>query len=292
MANKYNNIDYRNLFQQLGPDLINKFNEAQAERDAKDFQSLKENLENGKCYLCGHTIDYIDESTPCFHWFLNPKTKKKQLAKVLNAGKGLLHLYGYLTWVANSVNPLVNIDDTADGIDINKIFETTIRYKEFEWSFSLAHSDLEGHQGTKSDYPHFHLQMKKNGSIVIKFNDFHIPFSDNDFAQIELMRQGVLDFIPGFEAGINTLKDIDSQEFNSLLSRSDSDGEMAFRTHTELWIPKDKEDEIYSKINELRCNTQMTAPQIADYLNQLYGYDIEYKTVSIPISSVDKAHRK
>ena len=291
MKNKFKQIDYQNLFQQLAPDLIKKINEAQVERDAKDFQSLKEELEKGNCYLCGKSIDHIDEATPCFHWFLNPKAKKKQLAKVLNSGKGLLHLYGYLTWVANSEKPFVNIDDTADGIDINKIFETTIRYKEFEWSFSLAHSDFEGHQGTKSDYPHFHLQMKKNGNTVIKFNDFHIPFSDNDFAQIEMMRQGVLDFIPGLEAGINALKDINPQEFNSLLSRSNCDGEMAFRTHTELWIPKDKEAEIYSKINELRSTTQMTAPQIADYLNQLCGYGIEYETVSIPISKVNKAHR-
>lgn len=291
MRNKFNQIDYQNLFQQLDPDLIIKFNEAQAERDAKDFHSLKEELEKGNCYLCGKSIDHIDEATPCFHWFLNPQAKKKQLAKVLNAGKGLLHLYGYLTWVANSEKPFVNIDDTADGIDINKIFETTIKYKEFEWSFSLAHSDFEGHQGRKSDYPHFHIQMKKNGNTVIKFNDFHIPFSDNDFAQIEMMRQGVLDFIPGLEAGINALKDVNPQEFNSLLSRSTSKDGISFRTQTVLCIPKDREAEIYPKINELRCTTLMTAPQIADYLNQLYGYGIEYETVSIPISKVNKAHR-
>lgn len=35
----------------------------------------------------------------------------------------------------------------------------------------------------------------------------------------------------------------------------------------------------------------MTAPQIAEYLNQLYDYGIEYETVSIPISNVNKAHR-
>lgn len=291
MENKFNQIDYQNIFQQLDHDLIKKLNEAQAERDANDFQSLKEELEKGNCYLCGKSIDHIDEGTPCFHWFLNPKAKKKQLAKVLNSGKGLLHLYGYLTWVANSEKPFVNIDDTADGIDINKIFETTITYKEFEWSFSLAYSDFEGHQGTNSDYPHYHLQMKKNGNTVIKFNDFHIPFSDNDFAQIEMMRQGVLVFIPGLEAGINALKDISPQEFNSLLSRSNSNDEMAFRTHTDLWIPKDRKAEIYSKINELRCTTLMTVPQIADYLNQLYGYGIEYETISIPISKVNKAHR-
>lgn len=292
MENKYNQIDYKNLFQQLDPELIRRFNEAQAERDAKDFQSLKENLEKGKCYLCGKSIDYIDSSSPCFHWLLNPKAKKKQLAKVLNSGKGLLHLYGYLTWVANSANPFVNIDDTPDGVDVNKIFETTIKYKEFEWAFSLAHSDFEGHQGTQSDYPHFHFQMKKNGNTVIKFNDFHIPFSDNDFNQIGMKQQGVLDFVPGLEAGINVLRDLPPQEFNSLLSRSNSDDGMSFRTRTVLCIPKDREVEINSKINELRCTTLMTAPQIAEYLNKLYGYGIEYKTVSIPISRVDKAHRK
>lgn len=291
MENKFTHIDYKQLFQQLGSDFIKKINDAQIERDSKDFLSLKEQLEKGKYYLCGKSIDYIDESAPCFHWLINAKAKKKQLAKVLNAGKGLLHMYGYLTWVANSTNPFVNIDDTADGIDINKIFETTIKYKEFEWSFSLAHSDFEGHKGTKSDYPHFHLQMKKNGNVVIKFNDYHIPFSDNDIRQIEMKRQGVLEFIPGLEAGINALKKINPQEFNNLLSRSNSNEECSFRTRTVLCIPKDKEAEIYSKINELRSSTLMTAPQIAEYLNQLYGYGIEYETVSTPISSVNKSHR-
>lgn len=291
MENKFNHVDYKSLFQQLDTDSIKALNDAQVERDAKDFQNLKEELEKGKCYLCGQSIDYIDSSSPCFHWLLNPKAKKKQLAMVLNAGKGLLHLYGYLTWVANSANPFVNIDDTADGIEINKIFETTIKYKEFEWTFSLAHSDFEGHPGTKSDYPHFHFQMKKGGNTVINFNDFHIPFSENDFNQIGMMQQGLLDFIPGMEAGINTLKDLSPQEFNNFLIRANNANEMSFRTQTVLCIPKEREAEIYSKINELRCTTLMTAPQIAEYLNNLYDYGIKYETVSIPISRVNKAHR-
>lgn len=272
MENKFYHTDYKRLFQQLDSDSIKELNDAQVERDAKDFQNLKEKLEKGKCYLCGQSIDYIDPSSPCFHWFLNPKAKEKQLAMVLNAGKGLLHLYGYLTWGSNSANPFVNIDDTT-GIDVNKIFETTIKYKEFEWTFSLAHSDFEGHHGTKSDFPHFHFQMKKDGKPVIKFNDFHIPFSDNDLIQIGMKQQGVLDFIPGMEAGINSLKDLSPQEFNNFLIRAINANEMSFRTRTVLCIPKERSRNIF-KINELRCTTLMTAPQIAEYLNNLLKFRI------------------
>ena len=77
-------------------------------------------------------MDYVDENNPCFHWLINPIVKKKLLIKLLYSGKGLLRLYGYLTWVANSDKPFANIDDTSEGNDCNKIFETTIRYKEFE----------------------------------------------------------------------------------------------------------------------------------------------------------------
>lgn len=36
---------------------------------------------------------------------------------VLNSGRGLFHLYGYLTWAANSEYPFVNIDNTDNGIE-------------------------------------------------------------------------------------------------------------------------------------------------------------------------------
>lgn len=291
MAHSWQNIDYKKLFEQLGPEVINKINEAQAIKDTADFFALKEGLSKGICYLCGKSIDQIDDSVPCFHWLINPKAKKKQLEKVLKAGRGLLHLYGYLTWVANSDRPFVNIDDTTNGVDFSKIFETTIKYKDFEWSFSLAHSDFEGHKGTKSDFPHFHFLMKKNGYTVIKFNDYHIPFSYNDLIQIEMHRQDVLALIPEFEAGIASLSHLPSQELNMLLERSTCDDAASFRTRTVLYVPKENEHVINEQIKELRETTKLTAPQIANYLNRLYGYGIEYDTISIPIQTFDKAHR-
>lgn len=291
MDHPWQNIDYKKLLEHLGPEVINTLNEAQAKKDAEDFCSLKEGLNKGICYLCGNHIDSIDSSMPCFHWLINPKVKKKQLEKVLMAGRGLLHLYGYLTWVANSEKPFVNIDDTTDGLDLNKIFETTIKYKEFEWSFSLAHSDLAGHKGTRTDFPHFHFQMKKNGYTIIKFNDYHIPFSNNDLIQFEMHRQDVLALIPGFEAGIAALGKIPSQELNMLLERSTCDDTASFRTRTVLYVPKENEHVINEQIKELRETTKMTAPQIADYLNRVYGYGIEFDTISIPIQTFYKAHR-
>ncbi len=292
MNNPYSSINFQELIQRLGPDYIQKMNDAQFEQDEHDFKALKTGLKNGTCYICGEKIDSIVEAKPCFHWLINPTVKKKLIEKFLHGGVGLIRLYGYLTWVANTERLFVNIDDTLHGVDVNKIFESTIKYKEFEWSFSLAKSDYEGHSGKKSNYPHFHFQMKKNGNVVIKFNDYHIPFSEYDLLMMAMYNQDVMVYVPGYEAGVNALKDFDASDFKGLLRRGSSMASAAFRTRTELAIPKQFEEIVRTKISELQQTTNMTVPQIVDFLNEKFGYGVEYISVNIPIDPVSKSNRK
>ena len=66
----------------------------------------------------------------------------------------------------------------------------TIRYKNIEWAFSVGETDLEGHENSKvGDVPHYHLQITENDRIVLRFNDCHIPFSDEDLMMIEIKKQ-------------------------------------------------------------------------------------------------------
>ena len=203
--NPYTQIDFNQFIKQFDPSFIEMMNMRQQAIDEQCFLELKAALEKGECSICKKSLKHIDEDNPCYHWLINPDVRKKKYKKLFDGRLGLLQMYGYLTWVANTEKIFTNIDDTSIGNDPNKIFETTIRYKQFEWTFSLAKTDLDGHKGTESDFLHFHFQMKKDGNIIIKFNDFHIPLSQYDFQMIKMKKQGVMEYIPSFEAGINTL---------------------------------------------------------------------------------------
>lgn len=292
MENKFRHIDFKKSLQQLDPEFVQFMNDKQITEDEECFNALKEGLKNGTCSICGKPIDVIDADHPCFHWLINPSVKKKFLEKVLLNGYGLLRLYGYLTWVANSDKLFTNIDDTSNGVDLNKLFETTIRYKEFEWTFSLANSDFEGHERTNSDFPHFHFQMKKNGHVVIKFNDYHIPFSDNDLFQFEMIKQDAMAMMPSYHSGMNILNELPPEDICQLLTRSESEEQGAFRTHTEILIPNNCIEEVKAKIQHLRSHTKMTAVQIVEYLNREFGYGIEYLSINTPLNPISKSHRK
>lgn len=291
MKNKYRHIDFKKTLNQFDPDLVQLMNEEQIALDEAYFNALKDGLKNGTCSICGKPIQFVDVDHPCFHWLINPTVKKKYLERVLHNDYGLLRLYGYLTWVANSDKLFMNIDDTNNGVDFNKIFETTIKYKEFEWTFSLANSDFEGHEGRDCDFPHFHFQMKKNGYVVIKFNDYHIPFSENDLIQFEMIHQDAMVIMPGYQSGINILKELPAEDLIQLLTRSESEEQGTFKTHTELLIPNDCVDEVKVKIAYFRNNTKMTVPQIVEYLNKEFGYGIKYRSINTPINPIYKSHR-
>ena len=66
----------------------------------------------------------------------------------------------------------------------------------------------------------------------------------------------------------------------------------AFITRTELAIPKQFEEIVRTKISELQQTTNMTVPQIVDFLNEKFGYGVEYISVNIPIDPVSKSNRK
>ncbi len=154
----------------------------QAERDAKDFQSLKESLAEGKCFYCKNPLTHFSQKKPCFHWLLwkAPGLKKKHFEILFNQ-KSYHELDAYLRWVANTDVPIRNINDLVEEKSSKKFIETTIRYKNLEWSFSCSYGDLQGHKDKyKGQVPHFHFQMKKDCNVVINYNYFHILFKDYD----------------------------------------------------------------------------------------------------------------
>lgn len=167
---------------------IAKINALEHARTCESYERFKSHFQDGKCYLCHAPLKTFSTSKPCLHWFLRPRGFKKKNFSLLFGIYGYFQMESYARWLANLEVASRNINDLSGEKTESKVFETTIRYKHIEWAFSCAPSDLEGHAGKASDFPHYHFQMKLNGQTFITFNDFHIPFNDEDLWKLELMR--------------------------------------------------------------------------------------------------------
>ena len=189
--NPYRNDDLRAFIESIPQEEIDRKNREQLEENERVYNEFKDSLKTGICFLCGGKMDSFDEDTPCFHWFLYPKgIKKKHFEAYLKNQIGFFQLDSYFRWLANSERPIGNINDLKDELSKTSYLETTYKYKNIEWSFSVGHTDKEGHENAAvGAMPHYHIQMKVDNRIFLRFNDFHIPFSDSDLFSMEVLEQ-------------------------------------------------------------------------------------------------------
>ena len=98
-------------------------------------------------------------------------------------------LQSFLRWIASEEAFAGNINDLKDE-GTGKLIELTIRYENFEWSFSCGRGDLDGHETSSEEFrqPHYHFQMRVNKQAFIRFGDFHIPLSYDDVLYLEAQR--------------------------------------------------------------------------------------------------------
>lgn len=192
-------------------EVLLKKNDEQLAKNEQEFTALKRSLSEGKCSYCGNLLTHFSDKKPCLHWLLFEANgvKKKHLPLLFDI-KSYHEIEAYLRWVANTVALMRNINDLTVEKSDSKVFETTIVYKNLEWSLSCSKGDMEGH---KDKYygkePHYHIQIKKNGMVIVKYADFHIPF--NDFDEFSFaVKDNKLDKLKGGHlhgAGMQTLFD-------------------------------------------------------------------------------------
>lgn len=171
---------------------------AQYDREYSDFLA---HYENESCYLCGKPIKTISKAEPCLHWLLRRcKFKKKDFPKII-AKYDFYQISAFLRWVAYADAGPKNINNLKEESSDRKLFETTIKWKNVEWSMDCSKNDFDGHQGTKTDFPHWHFQMRIDGNQFINFNDYHIPFTKDDQLKIVLENDPDSGFIHTFGPG-------------------------------------------------------------------------------------------
>ncbi|MDO4947358.1 MAG: hypothetical protein Q4E52_07245 [Fibrobacter sp.] len=197
----------------------NKLQRVQVELEHSQFHAAyKKEL----CYLCGDSFENVDETKPCLHIFLRRKMFKKGLYEQVLKNFQYFQVASYLRWVSNEETPFRNVNDLNDERAENKIFNETIAWKNIEWTFDCSQSDFDGHKDSENGKnPHWHFQMKMDGHIFIKFNDYHIDFKEKDLITFGLVHQGVAKHsFGGAGAGLQEIMDFAEDNPKDFLDNS------------------------------------------------------------------------
>lgn len=180
---------YADYLKTLSQDEIDYGNAVSFKQAEDEFNRFTKHFDVGECYLCKKPLTHFSKKQPCPHWLLKPSGFQKKDIMAIAAHYGFIQIQAFLRWVANHDSFAKNINDLKIEESGTKVFEVTIRWKHLEWGFSCAESDYQGHERSQHfNYPHYHFQMRQNKSIFIKYNDFHLPFSEMDIINIEAVR--------------------------------------------------------------------------------------------------------
>lgn len=158
---------------------IQKENQGEAE---KLYNEFTEAFSKGMCDSCGKPNSTFSKESPCFHWVLRPsKSKKEHIEKVLKA-KGYFRCAACVRWVANFDSHFKNINNLSEEGNVEALFHWLLNTSISNGHLWCARNDFAGHS---NQLPHFHFEMRLDKMPFIKFNDCHIPFTDEDLFYIQ-----------------------------------------------------------------------------------------------------------
>lgn len=174
------------FFKSLTPKQIEEANRKNDEEHTQQATAFKNAYSQGRCYLCNLPFDEMRAEHPCIHWLLRRcKFRKSDFQKIYSVF-GYYNIAAFLRWCSNEEALLRGINDLADERLDRKIISYTIKWKNVDWTFDCTENDLNGHGGAHSSFPHYHFQMRIDGRQFINFNEFHVPFNDQDLFGLSL----------------------------------------------------------------------------------------------------------
>ncbi len=230
------NVALNKFLESMSDDEIKERNDKEIAKAEQDFLELRNAFKSGNCSICGYQLSHFSVKKPCLHWLLKTKGFKKKHFPLLYSKYNFHRIEAYLRWVANAEEPMKNINDLVEERSSNKKIETTIKYKNIEWSFSCSQSDYQGHHDRKTGKePHYHFQMRVDGNVRINYNGFHIPFHDEDFFGFSVSEGKIkkLDFKHVQGVGMQGLLDeFSPEELLDQMVRSDNYDDAHLHTST------------------------------------------------------------
>lgn len=238
-------MDIRKFLENIPIEERIKNNKKQLQKTEEMFHDFRNAYEKKCCSLCGMKLNSFQEHEPCFHWFTLPNgIRKKHFKDYLKEPIGYFKLESYFRWISSIEHGFKNINDLSDEMSDSKIREVTIRFNNIEWSLNYGQTDLSGHGGSKNaDFPHYHIQMVVDSRPFIRFNDFHIPFSDEDLFNIKLMNEAhdLIDFRHTHGLGMSILENEENLiELDRHMKVAEDESEAPIHTSSMISMPKGK----------------------------------------------------
>lgn len=175
--------NFKEFLESLSPEQIEDGMRQQNKSNSLEMNDFSTAYARGECYLCNCSFSEILSNQPCIHWLLKRgKFKKKDFPKIYDK-YGYHQIAAFLRWCANAEVPQLNINDLDEEKEKNKVISYTIKWMNIEWTFDYTQNDLQGHLVKKapcSSRPHYHFQMRVDNLPFINFDQFHIPFNNED----------------------------------------------------------------------------------------------------------------
>ena len=224
-----------NFFKTLPAEMINAMNKKTFDSAEIEYKEFKNDFENGKCYLCGGETGKFSEDKICMHWLLRPQGFDKKHFRLVYEKFNFFRIQSYLRWIANTEIIAGNINDIEEEKNPEKVFEYTIKYKDLEWSFSCAKSDIAGHK--LSFYgrdPHYHFQMRISGRPFIDYSNFHIPFTEEDLFSLPILL-GMVEkakYAHTHGPGMQEMMDIDPEVLLNSMGKAEDEANGVYSVQT------------------------------------------------------------
>jgi hypothetical protein len=278
---------FKEMIESLSAKELDHIHQLQHEQALDEHRRFKKHYEREECYLCGKPFKTLSKSTPCIHWLLRRcKFKAKDFSKVYQAFD-YHQISSYLRWTANEERFQGNINDLVDEKDERKIIQTTIKWKNIEWTFDCSKTDFKGHGGSNSSSPHYHFQMRIDGKQFINFNRHHIPFSEKDLFTLNLVHQSPdlvkQTFGPG-GSGMQDAIELDPEFILQNTAVTENEDEASYHMQTIVMAENEpiKGEELQVLIEESRA----TGKPIASLLSKHFGDSAKVNTIISPVDSI------
>ena len=223
--------------ERLSPEERKTHLEKDHDQNDEEYRQFTETFSNGICYLCDEKLTRCDYEKPCIHWLFrkHKRIKKKHIYEALKT-RGLFELIAFLRWAAASKGNLSHIND-FEAYEERKglYYHETIEFENIIWTFWIKDSDLTGHPGTHTDFPHYHIHMTIDGRSFIDFGDFHVPLSEWDIFNTHARRGAYPNFTfltPYGETYSDLFKVLPDEKILGGMKKADDESQAQFHMET------------------------------------------------------------
>lgn len=280
-----NKKSFESWLHSLTEDQIEEFNTKQHEEHLRQVNAFKEGYKKQNCYLCGKDFKTISKDQPCLHWLLRICKFKKNDFKLIYAKFGYHNITAFLRWCANEEKLLSNINDLESEKSSRKILSSTIKWKNIEWTFDCSENDAAGHKGTHIEYPHYHFQMRIDVRPFISFNEFHLPFSDEDLVILKLKDNSKV--IQNFGAAGSGMQDAMSVEPDKVIELgSSAENEEDATYHISTFVDMSENPISGEELYEIQMEAKAAGKTFTYMLNKRLGDRAKIHTVISPAESI------